>query len=240
MNRSFSIFFVVSASFFACVSNSALADVCPENPFGGPTVCVGWHHPFEPIEDDDFRIDYVTNPSAPDVELLTGALWRVYSVDPAAPDFVGDLGDIVYRHHPGPLRLTLADGDWPGARNVDRIILEPAPPYTASIFYGSRITGDLRGELTAKAHSLVDPGIVDLTIDGSAHGAWHVPDMRRVTIGGDFNGMMKIERLGVDTAINQHLDIHGDLNGSIAIDERMIGATICVRGQVVAGINTAC
>lgn len=171
------------------LASSLCADVCVENPAGGPTVCVGWQAPLEPVPALNFNIDYQANPAAPDVELITGAQWRVYARDASDPSQPGDMGAITATQ-PQDYVVSFARPDGsPGAKNVESVYLWPAGSHYSRILDGSHISGDLVGDLRVKPLNNVFYGSIEgLTVNGNVDGNISARSIQRLTIDGTYQG----------------------------------------------------
>ncbi|MFH1111175.1 MAG: hypothetical protein V1790_18555 [Planctomycetota bacterium] len=199
---------------------------------GGPTICVRIDNlAVAPTAGVDYVFDFNADPTGPTVRLLvgqepSGALyaWRVWSKDAqGAPANIGSITS------PGEYNYSvkIANPDeGPGAANLNSASLTPAGDHCSSIASGSRMSGNLAGNLTLQKTSGWSGGTLSLTIDGDAEGDIIVPQVSSLDISGDALG--RIEAV----VLSPSLTIGGDLLGDIAVTGVMELATLTVNGNV--------
>ncbi len=222
---------------------------------GGPTICVRFDNLAQaPEENVHFVFDF-SDPPNPSVELrrgrnVQGALyeWRVWSKD--AQENPANIGSIT---GPGEFDydVKILNGlDGPGATNVSAIILDPLGDHFSSITAGSKITGDLTGDLLVEKDALGTGGEADFTIDGNATGNITIPTIptgTRLDINGDASGTVQVGEVvgpfgvggslaissvsgNVDAAVVKGLMSVGNIvgNGAVRVTQRMDGGSLNV------------
>ncbi len=167
-----------------------------------PCVCVE-RADVTPVQGTDVVFDF-SESSNPDVTFKTGHntnAWRVSQVH-ASNTTPANLGDLFIESTGSTDNYTVeiknpnvcSGGTCnPGAANLKSAVLKDLTSWTghSSIAAGSRITGDVTGNLEVVA-SGSSGGQVDLTIDGDAIGNITVPKVTALTITGDLSSEMRI------------------------------------------------
>lgn len=137
--------------------------VCVTNSGSTERVCVEWGKQAPP-EEDDFDVDYSCQgcSDAPDVELKTGDTgWVMYS-EVISSGVAANIGALTTTDSDN-YGVKIAKGTAAGAANVGSMVLSPdGASYSSSILSGSKISGDLTGNLTLQKSSGGEGGAVTL------------------------------------------------------------------------------
>ncbi len=183
--------------------------VCVTNSGSTERVCVEWGKQAPP-EEDDFDVDYSCQgcSDAPDVELKTGDTgWVMYS-EVISSGVAANIGALTTTDSDN-YGVKIAKGTAAGAANVGSMVLSPdGASYSSSILSGSKISGDLTGNLTLQKSSGGEGGAVDLTIDGDTEGDIQAADIVYLSIGGSLSGDIGSQEERV-----------GDISGSLSVDD---------------------
>ncbi|UCC30492.1 MAG: hypothetical protein JSU86_20125, partial [Phycisphaerales bacterium] len=191
-----------------------------------PTITVTWDCAGEPVDPDHYHVDY-TNPSYPDVELKSECLsWKIKSVDNGNP---GDIGEIpatdAYNYG-----LEITDGSsGPGARDVQKIDLNPSDAAKYSLINGGQISGDLTGDLFVQESSDESGGSVSFTVDGNVEDDITAATIASLSIGGNLSGNVSVDDVsGTMSVTGDFLTVsHGftadDISGSLSIGGNAYG-----------------
>jgi len=159
-------------------------------------ICVEWSRSPNPVDGVDFVTSF-SNPSSPSIQLLSGDLAWVVSAELLSN---GDPANITSITTPASdnFVVKIAKGSGPGAANVGAITLQPTGSHYSSVASGSRISGNLTGNLTVLRNSGTG-GEATLTVDGNvaSTSTITVPVLKGLTITGDLAG-----DINVTTAIN--------------------------------------
>jgi len=147
-----------AATFFVCPLRTWAGQACGTQS-GGPYVCVKFGAG-TPQVDTDFRFDF-NDPDNPDVEFITGAAdWEVWSQVSSSNSTPDDLGDLTLDPSSDyeDFDIKIANGAGYGAANVlsmnfDGTINQPGWEGYSAIKSGSKISGDLTGDLVLVADS---------------------------------------------------------------------------------------
>jgi len=215
---------IAAGVFIGLCFNESLATEkkCKNNSEVAPTkrVCVAWDRGAAPIEGYHFTASYTCGGCSddPEVALLAGDdTWVVYSevISTAAP---ANLGALTTSDNENYI-VKLANGAGAGAADVGSMVLEPSGSHHSSIAAGSRISGDLNGNLTLK-ESGGSGGTLSLTIDGSANGDITVANISYLSIGEDLGGKL------VADDITGSMTIGDDMLDEIELDELTGALTI--------------
>lgn len=190
-------------------------EFCNNN--GGPTLCVRFDNDAgapEPLV--HFAFDF-SNPQAPSVELRVGQTaggglyqWRVWSKDAqGAPANIGSITS------PGAYNYSVKIAnptDGPGAANMNAVTLTPPGDHRSSLEPGSRISGDLTGNLVVQKDSTGVGGFGAISIEGNVGGEVIIPG---ASPGGTFGSVSGSVEVG---SLFGEIGISGTLSGTVAID----------------------
>jgi hypothetical protein len=170
------------------------------------------------------------SPSFPNLELITGGTWDVWSVDTDNPDDIGDIGEITIQSgNSGNFVVKLKkpnNGD-DGAREVKGLDLTPDDVDDYSTISVGKIS-ILSGDLVVQADDSATPvgGVLDLEITGNATGDITAQTVNGLTIGGTYDGAMRIidDIAGdmtinnfVDAGVAQDISIEGDVHDGVTV-----------------------
>lgn len=208
----FGIAIFVSATL---ISSPLSAEVCLPNPGSGPDVCVDWDLPSPPLPNVDFSVFYDLEPAFPDLLLITGANWRIWSENESDPMQPGDIGDIVYGRPATITVLMLRPDGTPAFNNTARIDLNPLNGFGSAISPGSTIAGNTVGEIRVES-GIGAAGSLDLTVSGTIRGDVHAGTIGTLLVGGSITGEIRCDVL-------QSLSVGGDCEGKLnAVEAEMI------------------
>jgi hypothetical protein len=206
------------------------AAVCDDDGGNSPYVCVD-RSGATPVEDFDFRFDFVTDPANPKVTLLTGNTgWVVWSQVSSSDTTAANLGAIEIDPSSASenFSVTVANGALPGAKDVGSMDLTAVGWTGFSSLSGGEITGNLTGDLILKKDAAGSGGELTLAVGLDVSGEISVPAIATMTINGDVVGDITT---GVLSGI---FDVSGDVSGDIRITEGLIGkaGTFHITGDV--------
>jgi len=215
---------VAAVAFTGPSAKECLADpVCVNNSGTTKRVCVEWDKQAAPIEDQDFEVDYACQGCSDDpaVELSTGDTgWVVYS-EVISTGAAANIGALTTTDSDNYV-VKIAKGANAGAANVGSMVLTPdGAEYSSSIDSGSRISGDLTGNMTVQKSSGGSGGSVSFSVGGDVDGDMTIPIVSDLTIGGDLTSTGSI-------TVSDKIDT-GDLKIKGSVES---GATITVADTV--------
>ncbi len=167
-------------------------EVCVPNNLG-PDICVN-KDGADPVLDVNFTVDYETDPANPSVTLLTGSLsWNVRSDDNGNPGNIGNL-TIDPSQPADNFGVKIANGENPGAADVESIVLKDADPgWTGySSLTGGQITGTLTGDLTVVQDASSTGGRLTFSIGQHAKGTITAGIVLSLSIGANASGDIEV------------------------------------------------
>ena len=218
------------------------ADVCPDNPYSGPDICVSWTGTGDPIHGTDFAVDYDCTgcDTAPALKLLVGGTdanpinWTVYSrTQTETPGAIGTISiDATTLTHDFDLKILSPTGA--GATDVGKIDLKH--PNSLWAGHSSIVDGDISGDLgglTLVQDSSGNGGRLNLTVCGDAGGVWTVPILEALTIGGDVRSGAAISIGNTpDITPDAFLTVEGDCAGDITEEEKVSGRFLDILNRI--------
>jgi hypothetical protein len=221
-------------------TSTSLADeVWVYNTGSGPDICVEWDPEEDnPVHTIDFLVTFADPPN-PDVTLYTGSLWwRVESGNgPTREEQPATIFNIGAITSPGgeDYAVKIADGEGEtGATDVESIVLTPSGDHHSSIASGSKISGDLTGNLTVQKDSSNNGGIINLEIGGSLTGDIEAYTITDLEIEGSLSGEITAGTIS-SLEIMEELEGDGCVTGT-TIDSLVIWGDM--DGDIVAGTVT--
>lgn len=212
-------------------------ETCPANS-SGPNICVAFDGDTPEIN-QDFTVDYATDPANPSVTLRAGNLtWNVRSDDGGSP---GNIGDIILdpSSDADNFNVTIASGASAGAVNVGSLALNPGGTWTgySSIGSASKISGDLTGDMELVDNWVGGGSANGFTIEGNATGAITLPHGEGFTIAGAFAPPSHTVIMDVDAITNGTLRM-GEVRAATIQVGPMSNAVLQVDGDV-GGVGAA-
>lgn len=219
-------------------------ETCVTHP-DGPTVCMSWDASGDPRHPEDFEVSY-DDPAYPNVQLKTGALWTVRSVDTENPFDAGDIGTISSPFSDSfDVRLGTGVFD-PGARDVQNIILDPqgrgSDAHHSSVA-GGYLTGDLTGDLVLQQSDRGERGDCSLVIAGDMEGELWIPVVKVLQIRGRSHAAIHVGDIAEDgNLVVGHLLGQGCaaqpvVTGPITIDAIRRGGAFFIMGNLGADVT---
>jgi hypothetical protein len=197
-------------------ASTSLADeVWVYNTGTGPDICVEWDpEQDDPVHNEDFFVSFADTAN-PDVALDTGSLdWRVESGNGPLRDLpqatIFNIGAITAPNGQD-YAVKIADGEGlTGAMDVESIVLTPSGDHHSSVASGSKISGDLTGNLTVKKDTSNNGGDVYFEIGGLMTGDIEAYTITNLQIGESLTG-------DVDATTITYLAIGDDMIGDIDV-----------------------
>lgn len=184
------------------------------------------------VEETHFTFGF-TDPDNPDIELITGAsdweVWSVVSVSDSTPANIGTLS-IDQTAGSGDFVVKIANGTGFGAANVGSILLQPPTDDYSSIAAGSKINGDLTGNLILQENSFGTGATANFTIEGDVTGNINVGNAAGLTIEGTYG-----ESGGEDSELTVTFVSGGAFNiGALEDADLHVTGKVSFLGQVLA------
>ncbi len=216
-----------------CFNECLASETCKNNSGSTKHVCVEWDRELAPVDGTDFEVNYACQGCSDDpaVVLMTGDdKWIVYS-EVISTQVAANIGAMTTSDEENYV-VKIANGANAGAANVASMVLTPSGDHSSSIGTGSRISGNLAGDLTLQETSGGSGGALALTIGGNVEGDITAATISSLTIGGELTGALETEVLEGTLIVDS---VTG--NGSISVTDTIESESVysLIVGDVESG-----